>query len=198
MRVVTTTAECLSESSTKVSGVACDVHPQLLHARPVFFPAAAPLLSPYDPTMAGRNKDYLNGAPNVPMFCDKNGCSVRPFLHTIERERSIKTNFRWVEKINDDRRRYVQFFVTGSEFRLLGLVPMKTHLFGIDEGRIHLFGTDASGKDIFSRTLHAIWTSLQVGTIGVLISFVLARSVAGGRGECSRCGWVVLRDGATE
>jgi peptide/nickel transport system permease protein len=113
------------------------------------------------------------------MFCDKNGCSVRPFLHTIERERSIKTNFRWVEKINDDKRRYVQFFVTGSEFRLLGLVPMKTHLFGIDEGRIHLFGTDASGKDIFSRTLHAIWTSLQVGTIGVLISFVLALIIGG-------------------
>ena len=139
----------------------------------------APFLSPYDPTMAGRNKDYLNGAPNVPMFCDKNGCSVRPFLHTIERERSIKTNFRWVEKINDDKRRYVQFFVTGSEFRLLGLVPMKTHLFGVDEGRIHLFGTDASGKDIFSRTLHAIWTSLQVGTIGVLISFVLALIIGG-------------------
>jgi peptide/nickel transport system permease protein len=32
---------------------------------------------------------------------------------------------------------------------------------------IHLFGTDAAGKDIFSRTLHAIWTSLAVGTIGV-------------------------------
>ena len=44
----------------------------------------APFLSPYDPTIAGRNKDYMNGAPNVPMFCDKNGCSVRPFLHTIE------------------------------------------------------------------------------------------------------------------
>src|SRR6056300_951958 len=61
----------------------------------------APFLSPYDPTIAGRNKDYLNGAPNIPMFCDKNGCSMRPFLHTIERERSLKTNCRWVEKIND-------------------------------------------------------------------------------------------------
>ena len=78
----------------------------------------APFLSPYDPTMAGRNKDYLNGAPNVPMFCDKNGCSARPFLHTIERERSIKTNFRWVEKVNEDKRRYLQFFVNGSEYKL--------------------------------------------------------------------------------
>ena len=71
----------------------------------------APFLSPYDPTIAGRDKDYLNGAPNIPMFCDKNGCSARPFLHTIERERSIKTNFRWVEKVNEDKRRYVHFFV---------------------------------------------------------------------------------------
>ena len=80
----------------------------------------APFLSPYDPTMAGRNKDYLNGAPNVPMFCDKNGCSARPFLHTIERERSIKTNFRWVETVNEDKRRYMQFFVTGADYAIDG------------------------------------------------------------------------------
>ncbi len=148
----------------------------------------APFLSPYDPTMAGRNKDYMNGAPNVPMFCDKNGCSLRPFLHTIERERSIKTNFRWVETINEDKRRYVQFLVEGSEYKLLGFIPAKTHLFGISEGRIHLFGTDASGKDIFSRTLHAIWTSLQVGSIGVFIAFVLALIIGGISGYYG--GWI--------
>ena len=139
----------------------------------------APFLSPYDPTIAGRNKDYMNGAPNVPMFCDKNGCSLRPFLHTIERERSIKTNFRWVETINEDKRRYLQFIVEGSEYKLLGFIPSKTHLFGISDGYIHLFGTDATGKDIFSRTLHAIWTSLQVGSIGVFIAFVLALIIGG-------------------
>jgi len=40
----------------------------------------APFLSPYDPTIAGRDKDYLNGAPNIPMFCDKNGCSLSRFF----------------------------------------------------------------------------------------------------------------------
>ena len=148
----------------------------------------APFLSPYDPTIAGRNKDYMNGAPNVPMFCDKNGCSPRPFLHTIERERSIKTNFRWVETINEDKRRYVQFMVEGSEYKLLGLIPAKTHLFGISDGYIHLFGTDATGKDIFSRTLHAIWTSLQVGSIGVFIAFVLALIIGGVSGYYG--GWI--------
>jgi len=148
----------------------------------------APFLSPYDPTIAGRNKDYLNGAPTLPMFCDKNGCSIRPFLHTVERERSLKTNFRWVETVNEDKRRYVEFFVTGSQYKLLGFIPADIHLFGVSEGSIHLFGTDASGKDIFSRTLHAIWASLKVGSIGVIIAFVLALIIGGVSGYYG--GWI--------
>lgn len=157
----------------------------------------APFLSPYDPTIAGRDKDYQNGAPQVPMFCDHNGCSWRPFLHGLKRERSIKTNFRWVTTIDPEQRRYVHFFVDGWEYRFFALdidlpgkaldirmrgIGFTTHLFGIDEGGVHLFGTDAGGKDIFSRTLHAIWTSLAVGTIGVLISFVLALIIGGASG----------------
>ena len=155
---------------------------------------AAPFLSPYDPTIAGRDKDYQFGAPQVPMFCDHNGCSLRPFLHTLERTRSIKTNFRWVTEVNPEKRRYVQLFVEGWKYHLFSVeldlpgkmfdlrirgIELRTHLFGIDEGGIHIFGTDSAGKDIFSRTLHAIWTSLAVGTIGMLISFFLALIIGG-------------------
>ena len=141
----------------------------------------APALSPYDPTIAGRDRDYLNGAPQIPEFCDKNGCSLRPFIHGVERTRSAETNFRWVEEPNEDIRHYVAFFVEGSEYDLFGFIPMDTHLFGMqeDEKMIHLFGTDSAGKDIFSRTLHAIFTSLQIGSLGVLISFVLALIIGG-------------------
>lgn len=163
----------------------------------------APFLSPYDPTINGRNREYLNGAPQIPRFCDHNGCSWRPFLYTLERTRSIQTNFRWVTTENREKRRYVQFFVQGWEYRLLALdfavpgtelrvnipgIPFTTHLFGVDSGAIHLFGTDSGGKDIFSRTLHAIWTSLSVGTIGVLIGFVLALVIGGISGY--RGGWI--------
>ncbi len=154
----------------------------------IFSGLFASFIGPYDPTVAGRNKDYLNGAPTIPQFCDKNGCSIRPFLHTVERVRSIETNFRWVEKVNEDERRYVQFFVEGAPYKLLGVIPMTTRLFGMDEGFIHLFGTDAAGKDIFSRTLHAIWTSLQVGTIGVFIAFFLALIIGGVSGYYG--GWI--------
>ena len=111
----------------------------------------APFLTPYDPTIAGRDKDYLNGAPTIPQFCDDNGCSIRPFIYALERERSAKTNFRWVTTVNTDKRQYVEFFVEGSEYKYLG-ITFDTHLFGIEEGYIHLFGTDSTGKDIFSRT----------------------------------------------
>ena len=148
----------------------------------------APFLSPYDPTIAGRNADYTNGAPQVPQFCDKNGCSMRPFIHGLERTRSIETNFRWVTEINEDERLYVRFFVTGDSYKLFGFIPGNLHLFGVEGGKIHLFGTDEDGQDIFSRTLHAIWTSLQVGTIGVMIAFVLALIIGGVAGYYG--GWI--------
>jgi len=144
----------------------------------VFMGLFAPFLSPYDPTVAGRNPDYTNGAPQIPRFCDDQGCSARPFIYGVTRERSIETNFRWVTEIDTDDRRYLQVFVEGDSYRMLG-IRGDIHLFGVDEGKIHLFGTDAAGKDIFSRTLHAINTSLAVGTLGVLISFVMALVIGG-------------------
>ena len=144
----------------------------------IFLGIFADFMAPYNPTIAGANKDYTNGAPQIPRFCDDAGCSLRPFIYGVERERSLATNFRWVTKINTEDRRYVQVFVKGDDYRWLG-VTLDRHLFGVDEGQIHLFGTDETGKDIFSRTLHAIKTSLAVGTLGVVISFVLALVIGG-------------------
>jgi peptide/nickel transport system permease protein len=147
----------------------------------------ASFLTPYDPTIAGRDKDYLNGAPTIPQFCDDNGCSLRPFVYALERERSAATNFRWVTTVNTDKRQYIQFFVEGSEYKMF-FMTFDTHLFGLDEGYVHLFGTDSTGKDIFSRTFHAINTSLAVGTIGVFIAFVLALIIGGISGFYG--GWI--------
>ena len=160
-------------------------------------------LSPYDPTIAGRDKEYENGSPQMPMFWDENGFSPRPFIHTKTKYRGADTNFRWVYKVDTEKRRYVQFFVKGWEykyfayninlpgknldFRIPGLT-FDRHLFGIDSGGIHLFGTDKAGKDLFSRTLSAIYISLAVGTLGVFISFVLSLIIGGIAGYYG--GWI--------
>jgi peptide/nickel transport system permease protein len=140
----------------------------------------SPFLTPYDATIAGRDKGYLNGAPQVPSFCDDNGCSIRPFVYTYERSRSFKTNFRWVseEKVELEDRRYLTFFSRGMDYTFLG-IKFDRHLFGVDKGMVHIFGTDSTGKDIYSRTLTAINTSMAVGTIGVLIAFFLALVIGG-------------------
>jgi peptide/nickel transport system permease protein len=160
-------------------------------------------LSPYSPDMSGRDKQYENGPPQFPIFWDENGFSARPFLYTTERYRSIETNFRWVLTDNRDKRRYLELWVDDWEYSYIDIswnlpgdwfdVDIKAltstkHLFGMNEGGIHLFGTDKTGKDIFSRTLHAIYTSLAVGTLGVLIAFVLALVIGGVSGYFG--GWI--------
>jgi peptide/nickel transport system permease protein len=138
----------------------------------------APFLTPYDPSIAGRNENYQNGAPQIPKFWDENGFSFRPFIYSYDRTRSIKTNFRWVTEIDREARRYVVLFPQGDKYTFLGM-NFSTHLFGVDKGKIHIFGTDGTGKDIYSRTFHSINTSLAVGTIGVFIAFVLALIIGG-------------------
>jgi len=160
-------------------------------------------LSPYDPTIAGRDKEYENGSPQIPIFWDHNGFSFRPFLHSKTKYRGADTNFRWVYKTDTENRRYITFFPKGWEykyfaykinlpgknldFRIPGLT-FDRHLFGIDSGGIHLFGTDKAGKDLFSRTLSAIYISLAVGTLGVFISFVLSLIIGGIAGYYG--GWI--------
>jgi peptide/nickel transport system permease protein len=160
-------------------------------------------LSPYDPTIAGRDKEYENGSPQIPIFWDHNGFSFRPFLHSKSKYRGADTNFRWVYKVDTENRRYITFFPKGWEykyfaykinlpgknldFRIPGLT-FDRHLFGIDSGGIHLFGTDKPGKDLFSRTLSAIYISLAVGTLGVFISFVLSLIIGGIAGYYG--GWI--------
>ncbi|MDQ7080911.1 MAG: ABC transporter permease [Paracoccaceae bacterium] len=147
----------------------------------------APFLTPYDPTIAGRDKSYENGAPQIPKFWDENGFSIVPFVYTYERTRSIKTNFRWVTTVNREKRRYLTFLPHGDPYTLFGM-QFDRHLFGVDKGKVHLFGTDFNGKDIFSRTFHAINTSMAVGTIGVLIAFVMALIIGGVSGYYG--GWI--------
>ncbi len=137
----------------------------------------AEFVAPYGPTT--RDSKYLDGAPQIPMFCDDNGCSLVPFVHGVRTERDPVT-LRAISVPDPETRLYVTLFPEGDAVTILGLFTTKTHLFGLDgKGKLHLWGTDSLGRDVFSRTLYATRTSLSIGVLGVLISFVLALIIGG-------------------
>ena len=145
----------------------------------------ADFVAPYGGTT--RDNDYILGPPQMVKFWDKNGFSPFPFVHGLTTERDPVTLAK-VAKPDPDTRHYVKFFVQGDDYKMFGFIPGDRHLFGIDDGKIHLFGTDDLGRDLFSRTLFATATSLSIGVIGVLISFILALVIGGIAGYLG--GWI--------
>lgn len=80
----------------------------------------------------------------------------------------------------DTSQRYpVRFFVQGWEWKVLGLIPTRYHLFGVEEGgTVYLLGTDKFGRDLWGRACEAGRISLSMSLFGTFIS-VAAGSVLG-------------------
>ncbi|MGF1474635.1 MAG: ABC transporter permease [Geminicoccaceae bacterium] len=141
----------------------------------------AEFVAPYGPVT--RDSSYIDGPPQIPRFCDQNGCSLQPFIHGVKTERDPVT-LRATSVPDRESRNYVTFFAQGEPTRVLGFVPTDRHLFGLSDpsAKLHLWGTDGLGRDVFSRTIYATRSSLSIGVLGVLISFVLALVIGGTAG----------------
>jgi peptide/nickel transport system permease protein len=147
----------------------------------------AEFVAPYGPTT--RDTKYIDGAPQIPSFCDHNGCSIRPFVHGVKTKRDPVT-LRAISVPDPEKRVYLTFFAQGEKTELLGFINTDIHLFLLDDekAKLHLWGTDDLGRDVFSRTIYATRTSLSIGVLGVLISFVLALIIGGIAGYAG--GWI--------
>lgn len=99
----------------------------------------------------------------------------------------------------------VKFFAKGEEGKLLFLIPIERHLFGIGEpvssqtgepaslngeepNRIYIWGADIQGRDVFSRLLFGGRISLTVGIMAIFISYPIGLLMGGIAGYFG--GWV--------
>lgn len=137
----------------------------------------APFLSPYNPQEFDKEFTYV--PPTRLHFIDESGTfHLRPFVYGLERSVNPET-YKRVYTEDTSRRFPVRFFVSGFEYKLLGVFPTDRHLFGVGEGRIFLFGTDKLGRDVFTKILYGARISMSIGLVGVTISFFLGLLLGG-------------------
>jgi peptide/nickel transport system permease protein len=125
---------------------------------------------------------YRNSAPTqiYTIFEDEH---VGPHVYKLEKTIDKKT---FEVKLEPDLSEYykIEWFVHGTEYKILGLVPCDLHLFGVGTGsnggtgaKIFLFGADSLGRDIFSRVLLGARISLSIPFASAFISFFLGVAI---------------------
>jgi peptide/nickel transport system permease protein len=95
--------------------------------------------------------------------------------------------FKYEYKVDPNVVYPIKFFVKGYPYRLLGIIPMDTHLFGIQvppsndpaapTPKIFWWGADREGRDLFSRVMKGSQISMTLGFIGVIIAVVIGTLV---------------------
>jgi peptide/nickel transport system permease protein len=142
--------------------------------------AFAEFVAPYDPEETFAK--YKLVPPTPIHFFDEAGNWRGPFVYQIKRDRDPET-LRSIYTEDTSVIYPIQFWVEGSEYKLWGIWPMKTRLFGLDvehsEQGIFLLGGDRLGRDLFSRLCYGARISLTIGLVSVIISLVLGIFLGG-------------------
>lgn len=144
----------------------------------------AGFFAPYSYSVQDRELPYA--PPSRIHFIDSHGeFHARPFVYGWKDDPANYGGY-----ITDFQQVYpVEFFVAGARYKLLGLGPLDTHLFGVAaSGRVFLLGTDGYGRDQLSRLLYGGQISLAAGWIAAAFSILfgaIVGSVAGFYG-----GWI--------
>lgn len=152
----------------------------------------AGFFAPYDPTSQNRSLPFA--PPTRIHIVDSQGkLHFRPFVYSWTAVTGTATDYREDQSVAYP----VHLLVFGTEYKILGIVPLRRHLFGTEEpGRVFLIGSDAYGRDQFSRLLYGGQISLSAGLLATAISLILGVIIGAAAGYYG--GWVddVLMRGA--
>ncbi len=121
-----------------------------------------------------RHSTHLLSPPTPLRFVDDQGVfHLRPFVYKMSNELDRATFQRaYVE--DPSEKYFLQLFVRGEPYKLLGFIDSDIHLFGVEAPGLFLpFGTDSLGRDILSRLLLGAGRAQFVGLLGLAIGFVL-------------------------
>jgi peptide/nickel transport system permease protein len=142
----------------------------------VFMAIFADFFSPTDPITP--NMQYAYTRPQAIYFIDADGTlHLRPFTFTQKQVLDPKT-FLPIWQPDLTKPYPIKFFVQGYQYKLLGIIPSRLHLYGVDEGgTIFLLGSDKFGRDLLGRICMGGRISLSLSIFSTLIIIAVGAAV---------------------
>ncbi len=129
----------------------------------------ADFIAPYSKYFSNRDLSY--SPPSKIYTITEDGKLSWPYTYNYVREFEPSL-LQTIYKQDRTQKYYLKILTKGEEYKILGLIPCKLHLFGVENGgNIYLLGTDINGRDVFSRLLFGGRISMTIGFLSLFIVF---------------------------
>jgi peptide/nickel transport system permease protein len=151
----------------------------------------AEFFAPYNPQWRVLDRAYC--PPQIPRYSLSEGFYVYQMRRYVDPVTFRKS---YIEDKTDVIN--LSFFVKGTPYKLLGLIPSSRHFFGVKNDVVlsskenfseladeippptfYMLGADKYGRDILTRVLYGARISLSVGVVAIVVTFALGITVGG-------------------